>query len=213
MSSEQKSKPSITPSDNGPYIVKDLDSLQNRNGTVDVKSTMSLCRCGSSANKPFCDGMHAAIGFSSAKIDGRNPDKREDFEGIGITVHDNRGLCAHAGFCTDGLPAVFRIMKEPFVNATAATAEEIASTVRKCPSGALSVSQNRVASPDPDRSPGIIIAQNGPYIVRGGPLLKDTERNEGASNEHFALCRCGGSKNKPFCDGTHWKNGFKDDKN
>lgn len=49
---------------------------------------------------------------------------------------------------------------------------------------------------------------NGPYMVRGGPALIDAEQGEGASKEHYTLCRCGGSKNKPFCDGTHWHIGF-----
>jgi CDGSH-type Zn-finger protein len=49
--------------------------------------------------------------------------------------------------------------------------------------------------------------------VSGGPDLLDTDRGQGASTEHFTMCRCGGSKNKPFCDGTHWHNKFTDDKN
>jgi CDGSH-type Zn-finger protein len=49
--------------------------------------------------------------------------------------------------------------------------------------------------------------------VTGRVDLKTESWGEGASKEHYALCRCGGSKNKPFCDGTHWDNGFTDERN
>lgn len=61
--------------------------------------------------------------------------------------------------------------------------------------------------------PAIFVSPDGPYVVTGGPDLVDTARGEGASTEHFTLCRCGGSKNKPFCDGTHWHIKFADEKN
>jgi len=54
---------------------------------------------------------------------------------------------------------------------------------------------------------------DGPYAITGGIELVDQLPGEGASTEHYTLCRCGGSKNKPFCDGTHWHIGFKDEKN
>ncbi len=117
------SKPSIQPSPNGPYIVKGLTKLANRKGPVETSKTIALCRCGRSANKPFCDGTHAKIGFSSAKLDGRVPDKPDSYEGPGITVHDNRGICAHAGRCTDGRPAVFRLKQEPWIVPDGATSE------------------------------------------------------------------------------------------
>ena len=61
-------------------------------------------------------------------------------------------------------------------------------------------------------APSIRIARNGPYVVQGFDL--DTEAwSEGASRERYSLCRCGGSKNKPFCDGTHRSIEFQDDSN
>ena len=63
------------------------------------------------------------------------------------------------------------------------------------------------------QEPGIGIVKNGPYRVTGGVELNDPGNEQTpATPDHYTLCRCGGSKNKPFCDGTHWK-GFKDDKN
>ena len=211
MNSDKKS--SITPTTNGPYLVKHLKDFANQKGPIGTKETMALCRCGGSANKPFCDGTHAKIGFSSAKLEGRVEDKRENYQGKKITIHDNRGICAHAGRCTDGLPSVFRLKEEPWIDPDATSADEIIATIQKCPSGALSYSVDDVEHRDRDGEPTIFVAPNGPYVVSGGPDLSDTIRLEGTSQEHFTMCRCGGSKNKPFCDGTHWHIKFEDDKN
>ena len=180
---------------------------------VEAGKVYAWCACGRSKNQPFCDGTHAKIGFSSSKLDGRVEDKRDNYKGKKITIHDNRGICAHAGRCTDGLPSVFRLNQEPWIHSDAATADEIIATIQKCPSGALSYSVDDVEHRDRDSEHSIFVAPNGPYVVSGEPDLIDTNRAEGASKEHFVMCRCGGSKNKPFCDGTHWHNKFTDDKN
>ena len=211
MSSDER--PSIKATPDGPYVVKNLQRFSNRKGSIEARATMALCRCGESAEKPFCDGTHAKIGFSSAKLEGRVADKREDHEGERITIHDNRGICAHAGRCTDGLPSVFRLKQEPWIDSRGASAEEVIGTIRKCPSGALSYTVDGVEHRDQEGPPAIFVSPNGPYVVTGGPQLLETELGDGGSMEHFTLCRCGGSKNKPFCDGSHWYNKFSDDKN
>lgn len=208
-----ENKPSITPTQDGPYLVKSLEKLVNQKGAVETKETTALCRCGGSANKPFCDGTHSKIGFSSTREDGHAEDKRDNYVGKNITIHDNRGICAHAGYCTDGLAAVFHLREEPWIYPDSATHEEIIATIKACPSGALSYTVDDVEHRDQDREPSIFIAPNGPYVVSGGADINDTECAEGASAEHFTLCRCGGSKNKPFCDGAHWSNGFIDEEN
>ncbi len=68
MNPQKKAKPTVTPVPDGPYLVRDLEHLANRKGPIEAKPSMALCRCGESANKPFCDGTHAKIGFSSAKL-------------------------------------------------------------------------------------------------------------------------------------------------
>jgi CDGSH-type Zn-finger protein len=214
MSEGKPLKPTITPSPNGPYLVKNLKTLRNSKAEkLETKEVVALCRCGGSANKPFCDGTHAKIAFPDSKLEGRVEDKRDDYAGAEVTIHDNRGICAHAGRCSDGLPTVFLYGKEPWIDPNGAVAEEIVATVKQCPSGALSYSMGGVEHRDQDREPVITIAENGPYVVSGGPELAGVARGEGASEEHFTLCRCGGSKNKPFCDGTHWHIKFKDEKN
>ncbi len=194
---------------NGPYVVKGLETLRGVDGkSYDVKEVTALCRCGGSKNKPYCDGTHAKIGFTDDKADDRRPDKREDHVGDGITIHDNRGVCAHAGRCTDGLATVFRLRQEPFVDPKAAPADKIVEVIKSCPSGALSYTIDGVEHRDLEQDPGVFVVPAGPYAVRGGAQLEGADFGEGASREHFTLCRCGGSKNKPFCDGTHWNRNF-----
>ena len=213
MSTQDKVKPTIQAMPDGPYLIKNLEHLANRHGAIPTKATIALCRCGGSANKPFCDGTHNGNGFTSAKEAGHLEDKLEHYQGEQITIHDNRSVCAHSGRCTDGLAAVFRLRQEPFIDPNGAKREEIIAIIGQCPSGALSYTIDAVESDAAkDGEPTIFVAPNGPYAVSGAPLL-DEQFGEGASQENFTLCRCGGSKNKPFCDGSHWNNGFTDDTN
>ena len=199
-------KPTIIPTKNGPYRVSGAEVLKGlQDGrSFDVSGTVALCRCGGSRNKPFCDGTHARNGFTDEKAPNRVPDRRDTYVGKDVTVHDNRGVCAHAGRCTDGLPAVFRLREEPFVDADGAPREAIVAQVRQCPSGALSYSVDGVEHRDRESAPMMFIVPNGPYAIVGGAELADTTFGEGASHEHFTLCRCGQSQNKPFCSGAHW---------
>jgi CDGSH-type Zn-finger protein len=202
----------IRPELNGPYLVTTVDNLVNSRGEqLAARPRMALCRCGGSANKPFCDGTHARIGFTSARSPDRVADHRDTYVREELTVFDNRGICQHAGFCTDALPAAFRTGAEPFIDLNAADKEAIIEAVRRCPSGALSYAIDGIGHRDQDRDPTITVSKDGPYRVTGGIQIPDVPRAEGASDEHYALCRCGGSRNKPFCDGTHWYIKFRDD--
>jgi CDGSH-type Zn-finger protein len=197
----------------GPYIVKNLHSFSNRNGAIESKEAMGLCRCGQSANKPFCDGTHKTIGFSSENQLDPEKDRLDTYRGKKITIHDNRSLCAHAGYCTDGLASVFRLREKPFVDPDGASAEEIIEVVKQCPSGALSYSIENVSETLEISEASIFIAPNGPYVVKGRVDLLETTRGKGASETSITLCRCGASKNKPYCDGSHWDVKFIDDDN
>jgi truncated hemoglobin YjbI len=98
--------------------------------------------------------------------------------------------------------------------------DEIIRAVRDCPSGALSYALDGVEARDEvdyhgKRGPAIAVSKDGPYRVTGGITLVDSQgsaevRNQGASSEHYALCRCGHSQNKPFCSGMHWYVEFHD---
>ena len=207
-------RPSIEPTPHGPYLVRNLDDFRDSKGkAVKTEPEMYLCRCGGSANKPFCDGTHARIGFCGDKADYRVRDRVDDYVGQGISIHDNRGVCAHSGYCTDNSPDVFDVEKKPWIEPGAASPDTIAETIRKCPSGALSYTMDGVLYKDQDRDPAVIISRNGPHYVVGGIELEDDAGSKPESREHYTLCRCGASKNKPFCDGAHWHINFTDDKN
>lgn len=125
-----------------------------------------------------------------------------------MTIHDNRGICAHAARCTDGLKEVFRLGTEPWIDPNGADADAIIAQVNQCPSGALSYSVDGVEHRDREGDPMILVAPNGPYAIFGGADLQDVTWGDGASHEHFDLCRCGHSTNKPFCSGAHWNHPF-----
>lgn len=203
----------IKSAEDGPYIVQGLENFSNRNGAIECKATIALCRCGKSENKPYCDGTHSKVGFSSKNLLDPAKDSVDDYQAQEITIHDNRSLCSHAGYCTDGLPDVFRMRKEPFVDPNAASAQEIIDVVKQCPSGALSYSLGSESGPINIEDASVFIAPNGPYVLKGKITLTETQRGKGAAETYATLCRCGASKNKPFCDGSHWDAEFSDDKN
>jgi CDGSH-type Zn-finger protein/truncated hemoglobin YjbI len=205
----------------GPYLVTNAEHMVDWLGRpLTVMPQMALCRCGGSQLKPFCDGTHAEIGFTSEKDPARVPDHRDSYAGQQVTVLDNRGICQHSGYCSDRLATVFRVGQEPFVAPSGGRMDEVIRAVRDCPSGALSYAVDGVEARDEvdyhgTRAPQIEISKDGPYRVTGGIPLADDDRNDevrsgGSSREHYALCRCGHSQNKPFCSGMHWYVDFKD---
>jgi len=213
-------KPKIACLPNGPYyLLNDLtprvipNIQKSQGGSCATITGVALCRCGASNNKPFCDGTHGTNGFTEQKLTDGSLNKRNNYVGKQITIHDNRGICAHAGYCTDSLSSVFKSKEEPWIDPDGATTEDIINTINNCPSGALSYTIDNVERRDHVREPMITVTKDGPYAVTGGIELVDHPLGEGASTECYTLCRCGESKNKPFCDGTHWHIGFKDENN
>src|SRR5262249_37746172 len=203
---------------NGPYLVTNVPRLIDHLGAEQRPAPqLALCRCGNSAIKPLCDGRCAATGFTDAKDPKRVPDRRDIYDGQQITIYDNRGICQHSGFCTDRLATVFHTGTEPFVPPSGGRMDEIIRAVRDCPSGALSYAiDGAEARGQADwggtRKPAIEITKDGPYRITGGiPLLgadgAPEPRAAGSSPEHYALCRCGHSQNKPFCIGMPWYGG------
>lgn len=206
MSSEAESK--IDFEKDGAIAARNVPKMTNSRGDdVALPAKARLCRCGKSGMKPFCDNSHRTTGFTAAPAVDRVPDKPASFEGKNITIHDNRGICSHAGHCTARLAKVFTF---PDIQPDAAKVQEIIETIDLCPSGALSYTLDGILHRDKDQEPKIHISRNGPYEVRGG-IDVNAEMQGNASSEHYTLCRCGSSRNKPFCDGTHWYVDFRDD--
>lgn len=204
----------IVPNDNGPYRVEgDLVLTDARGARSIADKPMFLCRCGGSANKPFCDGTHKRNGFDGTLTADLEPmaERRVAYEGAGITVYDDRSRCAHAGTCTAGLPSVWRLGQEPWIDARTGGAAEIAEVVRSCPSGALTYALPGEPTPVEELLPAEIVAvPDGPLHVRGGiPVVTPAGETYEVRNRQ-TLCRCGQSRNKPFCDGSHWDAGFRD---
>jgi CDGSH-type Zn-finger protein/truncated hemoglobin YjbI len=206
---------------NGPYLATNVPTLTSHLGIAARPAPqLALCRCGASAAKPACDGACRSNGFSDAKDPGRVPDRRDTYHGQQVTIFDNRGICQHSGYCTDRLPAVFRADAEPFVAPSGGRMDEIIRAARDCPSGALSYALGRHEARghvdwDRARRPAIEVTADGPYRVTGSVPLTGSDgepaaRAAGASAEHYALCRCGHSRNKPFCSGMHWYVSFRD---
>jgi CDGSH-type Zn-finger protein len=215
--SAERQTPKIACLPNGPYyLLHDMTptavpNLCRANGEACLSVRgIALCRCGGSKNKPFCDGTHGTNGFTDKRTADENLNRRFDYVGKRITIHDNRGICAHAGVCTDRLKTVFRMGKEPWIDPDGASVEEIIETVVKCPSGALSYSIENIEYRDQGREPMVTVTDNGPYAITGEIELIGVTFGEGASKGRYTLCRCGASKNKPFCDGSHWSVDFRD---
>jgi len=207
--SEDSKGPRILIAQNGPYVVEDIRNLKDSKGNkIESETKLVLCRCGS--NPIHCDGTHTKIGFNDEKIAGRKPDRLDVYAGNDITIYDNRGVCSHRGYCTDELPSVFKGGKEPWIDPNGASIEDIIRICEKCPSGALSYGlPGKERQQNVDRISMISISPkrygaDGPYDIQGSISLVDHDNNSPESKEHYTLCRCGGSKNKPFCDGTHW---------
>jgi CDGSH-type Zn-finger protein/truncated hemoglobin YjbI len=214
-------RPRIVVADNGPYLVTNAAAVRSYLGeALPAAPQVALCRCGESGDKPFCDGSHARTSFSGAKDPKRVPDQRDTYPGTQVTIFDNRGICQHSGFCTDRLPTAFRTGTEPFVAPSGGRMDEIVRAVRDCPSGALSLAFDGTEARDlaewhGGRQPAVEVSLDGPYRVTGGIPLADAAGGEvrraaGSSREHYALCRCGHSQNKPFCSGMHWYVQFRD---
>ena len=195
---------------NGPYSLEGAALRRESGPELAGGKKVALCRCGGSKSKPFCDGTHSKIGFSDRNLADPAKDRRQAYAGKNITIYDNRALCAHAGYCTDSLQDVFRMHDEPWIAPDAAAVDRVIATIRKCPSGALSYALDGVQAEQPNRPPAVTIMDHGPYAVTGGIEFAGASFGQGASTEHYTLCRCGRSKNKPFCDGSHWDAGFRD---
>ena len=124
-----------------------------------------------------------------------------------IVVEWEPRLCFHSGNCSRLLPKVFDRDRRPWVKADEASADEVEATVAQCPSGALRTRRlNGQAAPRQRLE--ICASAGGPLLVTGGVRIVDSEGNLLYEGDRAALCRCGGSSNKPFCDGTHKTNGF-----
>ncbi|HEX4961720.1 MAG TPA: CDGSH iron-sulfur domain-containing protein [Thermoanaerobaculia bacterium] len=133
------------------------------------------------------------------------------YEGEKLTVLYDVKRCIHAAECVHGLPGVFDAQSRPWVTPDAAGAGEVAEVIERCPSGALHYERRDGGAPEmPDEKNTIAVTASGPLYLRGMIDVAGLDRQVLFRDTRMALCRCGASKNKPFCDQSHKQEGFAD---
>lgn len=142
------------------------------------------------------------------------PPQIRKYTGEHMDVTYDAQRCIHVAECLRRLPTVFDISKRPWVQPDQAQADQVAATVLACPSGALHyvrkdaiAQEGAPAEPIPTHNT-IRLMKNGPLYVRGDFTIVNSTGALVLAETRAALCRCSGSANKPFCDGTHHRIGF-----
>jgi CDGSH-type Zn-finger protein len=171
-----------------------------------------LCRCGQSGNKPFCDGSHKTVGFDGTEAaPTTNFDERQTtYPATGIVVRDDRSVCEHAGFCGNRVTTVWKMLRGDDTEDTVKRSQLIAM-VERCPSGALTYRMEADGEDvEPELRTAIGVVDDGPLFVTGRVPVERADGQPMEVRNRVTLCRCGGSANKPLCDGSHKTNGFSD---
>jgi uncharacterized Fe-S cluster protein YjdI len=127
-----------------------------------------------------------------------------------IVVRWEPRFCIHSSLCVRALPAVFDRDKRPWIDPANATADDLARTISSCPSGALHFERLDGGAQETAEEPLRIDPQtDGPLYLRGRVRIAGPDGGILREDTRVALCRCGGSRRKPFCDGSHEENGFR----
>jgi CDGSH-type Zn-finger protein len=213
----------VTVTENGPYVVTGGVPLAKQTIVADSeggseawregaairhRETYQLCRCGASGTKPFCDGSHTKIGFDGTETASRDSllDQGTVLDGPVLQLLDAESLCAYGRFCDPNGQVWSQVERtgDPAVRAL------FIRQVNNCPAGRLVALDKASGQPiehtlpvsiglveDPEQQSG------GPLWLRGGIPVVAADGFEYEVRNRVTLCRCGVSKNKPFCDGTH----------
>ncbi|MCU0361431.1 MAG: (4Fe-4S)-binding protein [Bacteroidia bacterium] len=142
---------------------------------------------------------------------------KKEYSNGEVTIVWQSGLCIHSTKCWKGqsaLPEVFNPAQKPWIKPEGANTERIIAQVKQCPSGALSyyMNTNKNEKEEVLSSEHIVeVSKNGPLLMYGNIQVKGKDGVLVQKNKVTAFCRCGASGNKPYCDGTHTKIGFKDE--
>jgi len=220
----------VTVTKNGPYIVsgalpmaKEIIAIDRdgnavrwgRGESFPKQENYALCRCGHSANKPYCTGMHSEVGFNGTETASRKKylEQAERINGPKMDLTDAMAFCAAARFCDKGA-GVWRLTDESDDTKSKKLAIDESC---KCPSGRLVAWDKKTGKPiEPKFKPSISIVEDpqawvsGPIWLKGGVPVESADGKVYEVRNRVTLCRCGQSGNKPFCDGTHIQIGFDD---
>ena len=128
-----------------------------------------------------------------------------------IVVSWEHTKCIHSTICWKGLPRVFNSQKKPWIALENSNTAAIINQVKQCPSGAISFKHKKdktLESNQSEEQVGLLkvqVASGGPLLVHGAFNLEHNNVTQNMNKKVTALCRCGQSQNKPFCDGSHTK--------
>lgn len=221
---ESKSQVRIKVTKNGPYLVTGKAPITEQVITCDADGTpskwsegkrfptrdnCSLCRCGQSEHKPFCDGTHTKVNFEGTETASREPytEHAEKIDGSTLELTDAEILCASARFCHRG-GEIWKVISETDKPSARKTVIDDAAD---CPSGRLVVWNKETGKPiEPRFKKSICLAEDpnfgvsGPIWLRGGIPVESADGQVYETRNRVTLCRCGKSGNKPFCDSSHF---------
>jgi len=174
--------------------------------TYPPKETYSLCRCGKSRNKPYCDGSHVKAGFRGEETADHSPyaEGAQVYDGPELTLTDKRELCVGAGFCTRAGNIWNLTVNSDTPDYRATAIQEAAD----CPSGRLVEWDIEGKALEPCLEPGIAVTEDqdgvaGPLWVMGGVPIEASDGYVYETRNRVTLCRCGRSEAHPLCDGSH----------
>jgi CDGSH-type Zn-finger protein len=219
----QSDRPKVKISKNGPYLVSGGISLMTLSisndaegypyeyrtgGTYPLQENYALCRCGRSDNKPYCDRTHTKVKFKGTETASRKSylDQAEEVDGPVLKLTDLRLLCSSAGFCRRAGGIRNLIIHSDNLEAKNIAIEEAGH----CTAGRIVVwdkETGKAIEPQFERSIALVEEPqkgvSGPIWVRGGIPVESAEGTVYETRNRIALCNCGESSNKPFCDGSH----------
>jgi len=136
--------------------------------------------------------------------------KTKEYSNGEVTVVWEAEKCIHSGICVKNSPNVFQPNDRPWIKIDAAPTDELVTTVKKCPSGALSYYMNNQSDQTSETlETKVEVLENGPLLVYGTLKVTDKDGNAETKNRTTAFCRCGASQNKPYCDGAHVEADFR----
>jgi CDGSH-type Zn-finger protein len=221
---KENDNPKIRILKNGPYIVSGNVPLLKTTIKCDshgiptewlireepkTSKTYSLCRCGQTEHKPFCDGTHVKVNFDGTEVSDNEPYEKmaKEIDGPTLKLKDAEILCASARFCHRGGD----IWQQIPGSGNLKLKQNAVRNDADCPSGRLVVidkETGQTVEPKFEKSIGLIedpgMGVDGPIWVRGGIPIYSADGKLYEVRNRVTLCRCGKSTNKPFCDSSHY---------